>query len=395
MKLAEAFISALYSMYKIRYLYPPPHPKFAESLQPARQFLEKLLLAGKEVTIIIVEREFIYEGQPLFRTFPAMQDFVDVFEQLEIERFIFLRGIMPEEIAAFVSLLTARPDEIKAQGGIEAARKKQGISHVILERLILPTALENIVTDHALEEETYGVLPPTIRGQYGELYENTRNIFTELAKSGGGGDLAILTKQLNHTVDEIYDSIEDFVEAFNTTEATFGEYDHEVNVCALTLAFGKRLGLDLPYLKNLALAALLHDFGKQSLPLDLQNKPAGLLSPGEMELYREHPLHGAERLLAVKDVRPLTVIVAYEHHTGFDRKGFPKLPDDQTPHPASLIVALVDRYENLARLSPERLKPRNYIARMQPFRGAEFEPHLFDVFMSLLLEQTSIAHNRA
>jgi HD-GYP domain-containing protein (c-di-GMP phosphodiesterase class II) len=67
-----------------------------------------------------------------------------------------------------------------------------------------------------------------------------------------------------------------------TTLREFDEYTfvHSVNVCILSVALGRRLGLSKPQLLDLGLAALLHDIGKSKLPLELLNKRGALDDAG-------------------------------------------------------------------------------------------------------------------
>jgi len=382
---SESLITNLYSLYKIRLLYPSNHPRFIESLGNVMGILDNIFMVYTEVAFVIVEEEFIFENEPLFQTVPIMREFVEVFENFHIERFAFLKGITSPEISAFISLLTTNSNDIKEEESLKYIHKKHEFSHLLLERLAKPETLSDIVNQYYNEKSVYGILPPTVRTQYRNLYENTKIIFNELSKSKRG-DLTIFDKQIDQAVDDFYDYTDDFVDKFHTLKMGLGERDHDVNVCELTIAFGKNLGLERTSLKQLSLAALLHDIGKLSLPPNLQNKPVSMLSPKEMELYRQHPINGAERLLVLDNVPSLAVIVCYEHHIGFDKKGFPTTMKDRKPHFASYMVNLVERYETIVRLSPEHLKREEYIAEMLPYRGLEFEPHLFDAFASFLTE---------
>ena len=62
-------------------------------------------------------------------------------------------------------------------------------------------------------------------------------------------------------------------------------------------------------------AALLHDIGKTRIPLDIVKKP-GALDKRERKLMEAHTTLGAEILVQTEGLRPLTPIVALEHHRG-------------------------------------------------------------------------------
>jgi len=381
---AEGFLSSLYSLYRIRALYPTTHPRYTEALIPVVEAKEQLFKNRDTAVFFIVEHEFIFEDQPLFRTMTMMRDFVAIFEEFHIDRFIFQRENDEEEISSFIGFLSTKPELIKEEEGFEAAIRKHHLQNIILERLSRSKDISEVVSDYTAEDETYGVLPPSIRTPYSNIYKHAKAAFSELA-GGREGDLHHLSRQIEKSITDLCESVGDFIDTFHQNRTTFGDLDHEINVCLLTVALARMMELDQTVIKDLALAALLHDVGKLSLPPEIQRKPPNQLSPEEMPLYKEHPLRGAEHLLIAGNIPQLAVIACYEHHVGYDRSGFPTLPEDRTPHFAALIIGLVEQYEKLVRLSPKERKAIEYITEMRPLRGGLFEPRLFDLFASLMV----------
>ena len=62
--------------------------------------------------------------------------------------------------------------------------------------------------------------------------------------------------------------------------------------------------------------------GKMLTPDEILNKP-GRLEPGELEIMRQHPVHGREILLASRDVLDTAIDVAHDHHERLDGSGYP------------------------------------------------------------------------
>jgi putative nucleotidyltransferase with HDIG domain len=120
-------------------------------------------------------------------------------------------------------------------------------------------------------------------------------------------------------------------------------YCHSVNVAMLSLLLGRQVGLDEPTMAALVEAALLHDIGKTRIPLEIVKKP-GALDKRERKLIEAHTTFGAEILMQTQGLRPLTPIVALEHHRGLKGSGYPDL-GDAVPHPMSQIVSVADIYE--------------------------------------------------
>ena len=94
---------------------------------------------------------------------------------------------------------------------------------------------------------------------------------------------------------------------------------------------------------SLVEAALLHDIGKTTIPLDVVKKP-GALEKRERKMMEAHTTFGAEILVQTEGLRPMTPIVALEHHRSVKGTGYPDL-GDAVPHVMSQIVSVADIYE--------------------------------------------------
>jgi len=128
----------------------------------------------------------------------------------------------------------------------------------------------------------------------------------------------------------------------------------------LSLLLGRQVGLDEETLAALVEGALLHDIGKTRIPLDVVKKP-GALDKSERRLMESHTTFGAEILVQIDGLRPLTPMIALEHHRTVKGYGYPDLGDGVIPHPMSQIVSVADIYEAVtgartyqAPASPER-----------------------------------------
>lgn len=124
-------------------------------------------------------------------------------------------------------------------------------------------------------------------------------------------------------------------------------FTHALNVCVISAAMCRSLGLAKGLVDAVSLAALCHDLGKERVPQEILNKK-GTLDPEEKAVMDRHPVEGAALLLGLPDaVDPLLPIVAYQHHLGADGSGYPPQPASRKAHPASLLVAVADVYDAL------------------------------------------------
>ncbi len=165
-------------------------------------------------------------------------------------------------------------------------------------------------------------------------------------------------------------------------------YIHATNVAVLSGALAESIGLAPPLVRDITLGALLHDVGKERLPLSILNKP-GKLDPDELLIVQQHPVDGARILANVEGVSELAVIIAYEHHMHLDGTGYPRPTPGRTTHLASRIVQLADVYDALGTHRPYRAAmPAEKIRQiMSERKGTAYESDLFDVFFDMVLSR--------
>jgi hypothetical protein len=160
---------------------------------------------------------------------------------------------------------------------------------------------------------------------------------------------------------------------------------HSLNVCVMVVAQAAGLNLSEAAIRDIGLAALLHDIGKELVPEGILNKP-GKLDSGEFAKISLHPVLGATLLRKISLGSDLPVIVCYEHHIRHDRSGYPTPRFPDAPHPASLMTQIADVYDALRTYRPYRasLDRETALGILREGRGTEFEPVFLDRFLRLV-----------
>ena len=174
----------------------------------------------------------------------------------------------------------------------------------------------------------------------GVIIDDTRRINTQVELEKSHENLKELFKQT--------------IEALAETVVTRDPYtaSHQKRVALLSVAIGRKLGLDEDRCEGLYLAAVVHDIGKISIPAEILSKPSKL-SDIEMKLIRVHPEKGYDILKGVKAPWPLAEIV-YQHHERIDGSGYPRgLRADEILMEAR-IIAVADIVEACASHRPYR-----------------------------------------
>ncbi len=99
-------------------------------------------------------------------------------------------------------------------------------------------------------------------------------------------------------------------------------FTHSLNVCLLSLSFGKYLDWSPGKIKNFGLGALLHDIGMTNIPPAITQKP-DRLSDEEMELVKKHPTIGFRLLKSFAPITRDALIMVLQHHEHGIGMGYP------------------------------------------------------------------------
>lgn len=150
----------------------------------------------------------------------------------------------------------------------------------------------------------------------------------------------------------------------NTGEAS-GNYNHSANVATFAALFSIGLGIGKP--DELAMAGLLHDIGVAELPPEIQAKKEEELTPEELHLWQQHPIHSVNMLKQKRIVVSEKVIRAIqEHHERMSGTGFPNALEGHRICKEAQVLAMADLFEELTSLEAgrARLTPVQAIKKM-------------------------------
>jgi HD-GYP domain-containing protein (c-di-GMP phosphodiesterase class II) len=158
---------------------------------------------------------------------------------------------------------------------------------------------------------------------------------------------------------------------------------HCGRVCGYALVLGESIGLSRIDLKELELAAILHDIGKIGVKDGILTKP-GRLTLDERRQVRLHPEIGHQ---IMEKVEPLHKIAKYtlHHHEFYTGQGYPwGLKGEEIPL-ISRIITVVDSYDSMSSRRPYRkaLPEDVVLHRIVAARGLQFDPFLVDRFLEL------------
>ncbi|MCA9062790.1 MAG: response regulator [Planctomycetaceae bacterium] len=171
-----------------------------------------------------------------------------------------------------------------------------------------------------------------------------------------------------------------------SSSSTLG--NHSRRVADTAVRMGKQLQMSDESMRQLEVAALLHDIGKLQLPPALLRSERNRLSEEEQILWKRHPADGEAIIRAIPNLEEASSCVRH-HHERLNGSGYPDgLRGEQIPLGAQ-VVALADAFD-------KELNSRNAftsrtsseaISTLRRRANEWFDVHLLDVLEIVVNEQ--------
>ena len=314
LRAADDFMRRLAAALRGAQLYAPAHPLVQRAFDALNESLNQLLTEQQSIAVGIIGNEIIVGDLPLPKAAESMGEMIRRLKSLGIERIVFERGVTPEELQT-LAMTIAHPERRPgaASPGAEPADLAAifgNLPHIRVGRIQTEEKKEQSAADVA-----------TIRRLYSDA-TNLAGAVWDTAQSEGMPD----QKAARALVDSLAQAVSANRTALIALTA-LKNYDnytftHMVNVSVLTMSQARALGIDGAPLRELGLAALMHDIGKVRTPTEVLNKPSKLTDE-EFEIMRMHVVDGAEILRRTPEMPAIAPVIAFEHHLRIDGTGYP------------------------------------------------------------------------
>lgn len=163
-------------------------------------------------------------------------------------------------------------------------------------------------------------------------------------------------------------------------------YQHSVNVAVYSAILGLRLNLTQVQLRNLVSAAMLHDIGKQAIPVEILNK-TDKLTDEEMAIMRQHPQLGYDLLKDNAEVASTVRVAVLEHHENWDGSGYPHGRAGEDIYELARIIHICDVYDALIskRVYKDKKPPSAVLEYLMGSCGTMFDTNMMVEFMKCIV----------
>ena len=210
---------------------------------------------------------------------------------------------------------------------------------------------------------------------------------TQSARSGGTVSFKHARRAIQNIIDLMVDDEASVLGL--TTLRCHDQYthNHSVNVSLLSMALANRAGYPKVELADLGLAALFHDMGKSTIPMEVLNKP-GEFTDEDWVAMRNHPTEGVLSLSKMRGITNLPgrmAAASFEHHMNLDFSGYPKLTVPWTLSLTGRILTIADCYDAMTSsrvYRREPMSPSKVLNMMLSKSGKAFDAVLLKLFVN-------------
>ncbi|MBI2187543.1 MAG: HD domain-containing protein [Acidobacteria bacterium] len=363
-KLADELLRRLAAALRAVQLYAPDHPLVGRSITALAEALQLTHATVASIAIGIVGDDLVVGDVPVPRAGENMGKLIAQLQDAGIERIVIDRGVTPAELSELVQTLGGRQ--------AKEATRALSLKHIRVGRL---------------QVEKDGAAPAEVK-DYRRLYNEAVSVAGRLwdsAQREGMPDADAGRNIVDSLAEEVSHNRTALLALTALKSYDSYTFTHMVNVSILTMGQARGLGIEGPLLREVGLAALMHDIGKVRTPSEILNKTEKL-TDREFEILRRHTVDGAEILRRTPEMPTLAPVVAFEHHLRLDGTGYPVGVARPALNLATMLCGIADVYDAMRsqRVYQESFPTDRILAVLQRNDGKQFDQNLVRRFVQLV-----------
>ncbi|HXV68542.1 MAG TPA: HD domain-containing phosphohydrolase [Nitrospira sp.] len=312
----------------------------------------------------------------------VVSSIIDALKKWRIGGLTFSSSVSSNDLREFAHLFVSLDPVTKSAEDFRQELKSLAVSSIEIND---PRQL-TLKADPATDSDPKLQRKAQSKKAYGNAADAVGNL-TQSARNGG----SLNFKQAKRAIQNIVDLMmqDEPILLGLTTLRCHDQYthNHSVNVSLLSMALGNRAGYPKVELADLGLAALFHDMGKSTIPLEVLNKP-GEFTDDEWAAMRNHPTEGVLSLTQLRGITNLPArmaAAAFEHHMNLDYSGYPKLAAPWKLSLTGRILMIADCYDAMTSsrvYRREPMAPSKVLDIMFKKSGMSFDATLLKLFVN-------------
>jgi len=365
LQLADELLRRFAAALRSAQLYSKGHPIIGRNLESLSSAVQLLHALNPSVTIGIVGDQIVVDDMPMTKV-DALGGLVKRLQQAGVERVVIDRGVLPDELKALVEAVSAAETS-------SAGASMPTLPHIRVGRVTTEQQVEGTPTDMA-----------TMKQLYNEAVSAAGSIW-DSAQTEGKPDVGVAKTMIDGLAQAVAQNRTALLAL--TTLKNYDNYTftHMINVSILTMGQARGLGIEGARLRELGMAALMHDIGKVRTPLEVLNKP-DKLTPDEFTIMKRHTVDGAEMLRKTTEVPPLAPVIAFEHHLRTDGTGYPDGISRASLNVGTMLCSIADVYDAMRsrRVYQDMLPSERVLEVLKRSDGKQFDQHLVRRFVQLV-----------
>ena len=361
-------------------LYPEDHPELENKTQDFFKRLTRYLDQRSSITLLFINGEVVVENIALPELSKTLAQIIQKLESMKFQRIMFRRGLTSKELILFLQILL--PLLKNPEDADLIISKNQGrLPHISAG--VLPLETRPQLTD----KELSSIIQAAHRKML-SFSEKVKVLFADL-EGLLSEDKVAMARETTETIYSMVLGEEVPLKILIYRRSSDPDlYIHAINVAALTMALARQIGLKEGMILDIGLCGLLHDIGLHINP-SVPFTNTQTITLDEKKIQWQHPIKGAEILLATRGIPDFAPIVAYEHHLYYDGGGYPKQDRPRQLNMASMLICITNSYDNLRRNRWKRkaFSLTDALNWMDGQIGIRFHPLLLKQFRAMVKAQ--------
>jgi len=344
-------------------LYPTGHPSTGEALEAATTAAEALARREDGEAVVTLFGDSIHLGRSILpHASLELSSLLRTLQSRGIESITFNAPVAGADVADLGAFIAGLSGDVPAEATIRLNES--------------PFTRDDLETD-----DTGGV-----RRSYSRSLDVLRGMAAAIERDEQF-DLSGVAWAVEHLVEQTIS--QPAASLLLSTMKSHDEYTffHSVNVCILSIAMGRSIGLPKDQMSALAMGALLHDIGKVRVAPSILQYP-GRLDAEQWRQIKLHPQEGAASILAAAAPdQEIAATVAFEHHARYDGLGYPPAGRSlRDLHFYSRLVATADTYDAITtRRSYRRAEtPNRALHVLLSGAGSIYDPDFTRAFIEMV-----------